>query len=229
MFVRSDTMITRLVSDALFRSSFVQTFQDVQTHWYFALISCFTRYCSQSTLDSSLGTPSSYFLHRRVPLTINMIWSFPIPTASVLSLLWSLCVIVPVVFSSSSNSLGPFLVPDRIAVSQIIVARKTFIYIAFFFCIGRCKYHLPAPRYIILKLIMCDIVYTNSLLASLNVRKQIRSMGVTKHTTSEDVALSTRDFPKTGPIGTRVCSKTPLFAHRFGSNLLLLSNWAISR
>jgi hypothetical protein len=28
-----------------------------------------------------------------------------------------------------------------------------------------------------------------------------------------------RDFPKTGPIGTRVCSEALLFSRRFGSNL----------
>ncbi|KAJ7272622.1 hypothetical protein B0H12DRAFT_589170 [Mycena haematopus] len=59
---------------------------------------------------------------------------------------------------------------------SICVAGKTFIYILFFFCMGR--------------------LYCNSLLATLNARKSIRGAADGIHTTSENLSLSLREFPK---------------------------------
>ncbi|TFK37407.1 hypothetical protein BDQ12DRAFT_736268 [Crucibulum laeve] len=66
---------------------------------------------------------------------------------------------------------------------SITVAGQTFLYIGFFFCIGR--------------------LYTNSLLATLNARKMIRGVGEGVNSTSEGVSLSVRDFPKNGPLTAR--------------------------
>lgn len=63
----------------------------------------------------------------------------------------------------------------------ILVAGNTFLYIAFFFCIGR--------------------LYTNSLLATLNARKKIRNVGSAIHTPS-DVSYSMKDFGKNS-VGAR--------------------------
>ncbi|KAF8812047.1 hypothetical protein BYT27DRAFT_7088201 [Phlegmacium glaucopus] len=65
---------------------------------------------------------------------------------------------------------------------SIVVAGHTFIYIGFFFCIGR--------------------LYTNSLLATLNARKMIRIAGEGIQTTSENLSVSLREFPKNGPMTT---------------------------
>ncbi|KAF5316761.1 hypothetical protein D9619_006843 [Psilocybe cf. subviscida] len=70
---------------------------------------------------------------------------------------------------------------------SIVVAGNTFLYIAFFFCIGR--------------------LYTNSLLATLNARKMIRVAGNSVHTASGDqLTLSLHEFPK-GPAQGRRSSK----------------------
>ncbi|KAJ3513803.1 hypothetical protein NLJ89_g2747 [Agrocybe chaxingu] len=66
---------------------------------------------------------------------------------------------------------------------SIVVVGDTFLYIAFFFCIGR--------------------LYTNSLLATLNARKMIRGSADGVHSTSENLTLSLREFPKTGTMGSR--------------------------
>ncbi|KAF8959577.1 hypothetical protein BDZ97DRAFT_1666845 [Flammula alnicola] len=66
---------------------------------------------------------------------------------------------------------------------SIVVAGNTFLYIAFFFCIGR--------------------LYTNSLLATLNARKMIRTSGNGIHSGSDNLTLSLREFPKNGPISSR--------------------------
>ncbi|KAK2467379.1 hypothetical protein APHAL10511_000614 [Amanita phalloides] len=69
---------------------------------------------------------------------------------------------------------------------SIVVAGETFLYIAFFFCIGR--------------------LYSNSLLATLNARKMIRGAADGIQSTDENFSLSLRDIPKTATIGSRVCS-----------------------
>ncbi|KAG6833998.1 hypothetical protein H0H93_012676, partial [Arthromyces matolae] len=63
---------------------------------------------------------------------------------------------------------------------SIVVAGQTFLYIAFFFCIGR--------------------LYSNSLLATLNARKMIRGSTDGIHSTSENFSLSLRELPKNGTI-----------------------------
>ena len=45
-----------------------------------------------------------------------------------------------------------------------------------------------------------QIVYTNSLLATLNARKMIRIAGEGIQTTSENLSVSLREFPKNGPM-----------------------------
>ncbi|PFH45817.1 hypothetical protein AMATHDRAFT_71062 [Amanita thiersii Skay4041] len=69
---------------------------------------------------------------------------------------------------------------------SIVVAGNTFYYIGFFFCIGR--------------------LYSNSLLATLNARKMIRGAADGVQSTSDNLSLSLREFPKTGTVGSRVCS-----------------------
>jgi len=66
---------------------------------------------------------------------------------------------------------------------SITVAPKTFLYIAFFFCLGR--------------------LYTNSLLATLNARKRIRSAAEGIHSTSDNLSLSLQEFPKNGTVSPR--------------------------
>ncbi|KIM39499.1 hypothetical protein M413DRAFT_29229 [Hebeloma cylindrosporum] len=61
---------------------------------------------------------------------------------------------------------------------SIVVAGDTLIYVAFFFCLGR--------------------LYTNSLLATLNARKKIRSLGLTMQTVA---SLSMTDFSTSAPVG----------------------------
>ncbi|KAG6885746.1 hypothetical protein C0993_010256 [Termitomyces sp. T159_Od127] len=67
---------------------------------------------------------------------------------------------------------------------SIVVASNTFLYIAFYFCIGR--------------------LYSNSLLATLNARKMIRGSADGIHSTSENISLPLRDLPKNGTIFSRV-------------------------
>ncbi|KAF8194639.1 hypothetical protein BJ912DRAFT_178293 [Pholiota molesta] len=66
---------------------------------------------------------------------------------------------------------------------SIACAGNTFLYIGFFFCIGR--------------------LYTNSLLATLNARKMIRNSGNGIHSTSEHLTMSMRDLTKAGPMASR--------------------------
>ena len=93
---------------------------------------------------------------------------------------------------------------------QIVVAGNTFLYIAFFFCIGRCEFftwfsYLPFLSCFLLNSYISplsdpfQIVYTNSLLATLNARKMIRVAGEAIQTTSENLSVSLREFPKNGP------------------------------
>ncbi|KIM38949.1 hypothetical protein M413DRAFT_447593 [Hebeloma cylindrosporum] len=76
---------------------------------------------------------------------------------------------------------------------SILAAGHTFIYIAFFFCIGR--------------------LYTNSLLATLNARKMIRKAGSGANpSTPSDLSWSMKDFAKTTSAGphrpTNIAIKT---------------------
>jgi len=66
---------------------------------------------------------------------------------------------------------------------SIVVAGGTFLYIAFFFCIGR--------------------LYSNSLLATLNARDMIRGAADDVQSTDDNFSLSLREIPKTATIGSR--------------------------
>ncbi|KAJ6478518.1 hypothetical protein C8R47DRAFT_634464 [Mycena vitilis] len=70
---------------------------------------------------------------------------------------------------------------------SIVVSPHSFIYILFFFCMGR--------------------LYCNSLLATLNARKMIRGAADGVHTTSENLSLSLREFPKNASLS--MASKRP--------------------
>ncbi|KAJ7493307.1 hypothetical protein B0H11DRAFT_956795 [Mycena galericulata] len=74
------------------------------------------------------------------------------------------------------------------SLTSILAAKNTFIYILFFFCMGR--------------------LYANSLLATLNARKMIRGAADGVHTTSENLSLSLREFqPKNTSLS--MASKRP--------------------
>ncbi|KJA13230.1 hypothetical protein HYPSUDRAFT_202593 [Hypholoma sublateritium FD-334 SS-4] len=68
---------------------------------------------------------------------------------------------------------------------SIVCAGETFLYISFFFCIGR--------------------LYTNSLLATLNARRMIRNLGNAVHTGSGNgtAMVSLQTFPKGGHMASR--------------------------
>ncbi|KAJ3573828.1 hypothetical protein NP233_g2169 [Leucocoprinus birnbaumii] len=70
---------------------------------------------------------------------------------------------------------------------SIVLAGHTFLYIMFFFCIGR--------------------LYSNSLLATLNARKKIRAAADNIQNTSENLSLSLREFPRSG--GISMATKRP--------------------
>ncbi|KAF9450684.1 hypothetical protein P691DRAFT_757922 [Macrolepiota fuliginosa MF-IS2] len=67
---------------------------------------------------------------------------------------------------------------------SIVLAGQTFFYIMFFFCIGR--------------------LYSNSLLATLNARKNIRAAADRIHNTSDNMSLSLREFPRGVSMATKV-------------------------
>jgi hypothetical protein len=76
---------------------------NVANHRRFFLILHLTRCCSRLTRESSRGTSPLHSFN-------NGHWLiFLVITASVLSLLWSLCVIILLVFSSPSDSPAPSL------------------------------------------------------------------------------------------------------------------------
>ncbi|KAG5641880.1 hypothetical protein DXG03_004020 [Asterophora parasitica] len=52
------------------------------------------------------------------------------------------------------------------------------------------------------------ILYSNSLLATLNARKMIRGSADGVHSTSENLSLSLRDFPKNSTVSSRVSSSS---------------------
>ncbi|CAK5267359.1 unnamed protein product [Mycena citricolor] len=100
-------------------------------------------------------------------------------------LVTSLCAIASLIsVSISSRLLGLWLS----SISKTVVAGNTFIYILFFFCMGR--------------------LYCNSLLATLNARKMIRSAADGVNHTSENASLSLREFhPKNSSLS--MTSKRP--------------------
>ncbi|KDR81049.1 hypothetical protein GALMADRAFT_153413 [Galerina marginata CBS 339.88] len=88
-----------------------------------------------------------------------------------------------ILFAVNTGFLTSLCAVASLISARIVVAGNTFLYIAFFFCIGR--------------------LYTNSLLATLNARKMIRGAGEAIHSTSENLSLSLREFPKNGAISSR--------------------------
>ncbi|KAL9713310.1 hypothetical protein Ac2012v2_002915 [Leucoagaricus gongylophorus] len=81
---------------------------------------------------------------------------------------------------------------------SIVFAGHTFLYIMFFFCIGR--------------------LYSNSLLGALNSRKRIRAAAEGVQTTSENLSLSLQEFPRSGGIGmaTKECDRNDFGRTRQG-------------
>ncbi|KAF8798645.1 hypothetical protein BYT27DRAFT_7343517 [Phlegmacium glaucopus] len=103
---------------------------------------------------------------------INKLILFSVNTGLITSFFALASMVLVCTFPSSSNSLGLVLF------LEILVAGNTFIYISFFFCLGR--------------------LYTNSLLSTLNAREMIRSGS---HQGSVDVmSLSLRNLPKGGSV-----------------------------
>ncbi|KAF5392313.1 hypothetical protein D9757_001612 [Collybiopsis confluens] len=112
------------------------------------------------TLTFLLQTSKTGF--SRSDTMLNKLTLFAVNTGA----LTSLCAVASLIsVSPSSRNLLYKLVKvlDRPTL-KILAAPNTFIYISFFFCMGR--------------------LYTNSLLATLNARKMIRSAGENVHTTS---------------------------------------------
>ncbi|KAF7356994.1 hypothetical protein MVEN_01036000 [Mycena venus] len=89
---------------------------------------------------------------------------------------------------------------------SICVAGNTYIYILFFFCIGRKSPFLTIFAFLLI-LPALPGLYCNSLLATLNARKSIRGAADGVHTTSENVSLSLREFPKNTSLS--MASKRP--------------------
>jgi len=128
----------------------------------------------------------------------------------------SLCAVASLITVSCPSFSPSFSLLTLLPYHQFVVAGNTFLYIGFFFCIGRRKSsplppwlrplsHSSNPTLIICRNPLCVIVYTNSLLATLNARKRIRSAGSAIHTPS-NISLSMRDFPTTASVALRVRS-----------------------
>lgn len=86
------------------------------------------------------------------------------------------------------------------------------------------------PRSIIcqyLKLIICGIVYTNSLLANLNIRKTIKT-AVSTFENSSNIFLPTRGCQNSDFIATQVWGNNHL-VKKSNSYYLLRDHWPISR
>jgi hypothetical protein len=89
-------------------------------------------------------------------------------------LLTSICAVASLI---SVIIILLLLLPSLIEFKQICAAGTTFIYIAFFFCLGRRKYLLSAYQIpMIFTKRIGYTVYSNSLMAILNARQSIRSI-----------------------------------------------------
>ncbi|KAF9450687.1 hypothetical protein P691DRAFT_757924 [Macrolepiota fuliginosa MF-IS2] len=77
-----------------------------------------------------------------------------------------------------------YIVYSLVCCRVVGLARQTFFYIMFFFCIGR--------------------LYSNSLPATLNLRKKIRAAADGIHNTSDDIPLSPREYPRGVSMATKV-------------------------
>lgn len=92
-------------------------------------------------------------------------------------ILTSVCAIASLIILSSLSKLG-FLHPWKIT-----VIGQAFLYIAFFFCLGR--------------------LYTNLLPATLSARKMICGAGENIHSMSDNFSLSLREFANAGTVSSR--------------------------
>ncbi|KAJ7807306.1 hypothetical protein B0H14DRAFT_3483412 [Mycena olivaceomarginata] len=125
--------------------------------------------------DVFIAGTLTWLLHRsrtgfhRSDTMIRKLTIFAVNTGAVTSI----CAIGSLVSVRAPSSTCPVSAHPFL---QICVAGNTFIYILFFFCMGR--------------------LYCNSLLATLNARKSIRGAADGIHTTSENLSLSLREFPK---------------------------------
>jgi hypothetical protein len=98
---------------------------------------------------------------------INRLMLFTINTG----LLTSVCAVMSLISVCKISQMARNSVPDSHAV-QIIVWPDAFIYVAFYFCLGRRTYNVANNA--VYELNVMFSVYCNSLLATLNVRKTIR-------------------------------------------------------
>lgn len=104
---------------------------------------------------------------------INKLMLFTVNTG----ILTSVCAIASLIILSSLSKLG-FLHPWKIT-----VIGQAFLYIAFFFCLGR--------------------LYTNLLPATLSARKMICGAGENIHSMSDNFSLSLREFANAGTVSSR--------------------------
>ncbi|EKM81475.1 hypothetical protein AGABI1DRAFT_54253, partial [Agaricus bisporus var. burnettii JB137-S8] len=88
----------------------------------------------------------------------------------------------------------------------IVLAGQTFLYIMFFFCIGR--------------------LYSNSLLATLNARKSIRAAADAINNTSEHVSLSLREFSRAGGT-TGIVTKVIVLSYPYCILTPVVSNYTL--
>lgn len=104
---------------------------------------------------------------------INKLMLFTVNTG----ILTSVCAIASLIILSSLSKLG-FLHPWKIT-----VIGQAFLYIAFFFCLGR--------------------LYTNLLPATLSAHKMICGAGENIHSMSDNFSLSLREFANAGTVSSR--------------------------
>jgi hypothetical protein len=123
---------------------------------------------------------------------INKLMVFSVNTG----LLTSICAVMSLISVCKTSQMARNFVPDPDA-AQILVWSDTFIYAAFYFCLGRRMCNVANHAVHELKVMFS--VYCNSLLATLNVRKSIR------HDSSEEpmsLSLHRARRPADSPIGS---------------------------
>lgn len=98
---------------------------------------------------------------------INRLMLFSINTG----LLTSICAVMSLISVCKTSQMAGKSVPDSNA-AQIVAWPDTFIFVAFYFCLGRRTYNVA--NHVVHELNAMFSVYCNSLLATLNVRKTIR-------------------------------------------------------
>ncbi|KAF4569431.1 hypothetical protein EYR40_008412 [Pleurotus pulmonarius] len=131
------------------------------------LISNFIHYSSLQSISHSLRFTTYMELAtlKELSITVNALGA-----AGDVVIAFSLCVLL-------HRSRTGFQRSDSMINKLIAVAPTTFLYIAFFFCLGR--------------------LYSNSLLATLNARKMIRAASGGVQSTSDHNNISFREIPAT--------------------------------